>query len=118
MEYGLSEFDFWNMTIAEIKRYVEAKKKIQEREAKEKAANDYVLADLIGRSISRIYSASAKMPQIGEVYPHLFDNEEIEEQRQQKKEELSILRFKQFAQSHNQKYKGKVNNKDERTVSN
>ena len=70
----------------------------------EKASFDYIQAELIGRSIARLYSSSARMPQIQEVYPSLFDNEEIEKQRQQKKMELSVLRFKTFAQTYNKKY--------------
>ena len=94
------------MTIAELKRAIEAKKRSQKREAEEKASYDYILADLIGRSIARIYNSSAKMPDIATVYPSLFNTQEIEEQRAAKQAELSILRFKQFANFHNQKYKG------------
>lgn len=105
MEYGITEEEFWNMTLAELIRAVDAKKKIQKREAQEKAANDYILADLIGRSVARIYSSTTQLPAISEAYPSLFDSQELEEQRQQKQMELSALRFKQFAQSHNKKFR-------------
>lgn len=104
MDYGLSEFDFWNMTLAEIMRYIDSKKRIQKLEQQEKASFDYILADLIGKSIARIYSSSNQMPQIAEAYPSLFVTEEIEEKIQEKKDELSVLRFKQFAQSYNKRY--------------
>ena len=94
------------MTIAELKRAIEAKKRSQKREAEEKASYDYILADLIGRSIARIYNSSAKMPGIATVYPSLFNSAELEEQRAAKQAELSAARFKQFANFHNQKYKG------------
>ena len=45
------------------------------------------------------------MPQLYEAYPTLFDSDELEEQKQQKKTELSIMRFKQFAQTYNNRYK-------------
>lgn len=93
------------MTLAEIIRAIESKKRVQLLEAKQKAINDYQLADMIGRSIARIYSSSAQMPEISEVYPSLFDSEEIEEQRQKKKDELTAARFRQFAQIHNSKLK-------------
>lgn len=105
MEYGITENEFWNMTLAELMRYVDAKKKIQEREAKERASYDYILADLIGRSVARIYSSSTTYPHISEVYPALFDSQELEEQKQQKQMEASIARFKQFTQSHNKKFR-------------
>lgn len=76
-----------------------------EAEERKKASYDYILADLIGRSISRVYNSSNKMPSIYEVYPTLFGAEEIEEKGQQKKDEISALRFKQFTQSYNNRYK-------------
>lgn len=94
------------MTIAELQRAVESKKRIMKRESQEKAAADYILADLIGRSVDRIYSASARYPDINSVYPNLFNNEQVEEVKSAQKQELSALRFKQFAQSYNKKFKG------------
>jgi hypothetical protein len=93
------------MTLAEINRAVEAKQKIQKEELQYKASMDYTLADLIGRSIARIHSSSAKMPTLAEAYPSLFDKEEVEENIQQKKDELYALRIKQFAQSFNSRFK-------------
>ena len=102
---GISEYDFWNFTLAELIRAVDSKKRIQKEEARNKANFDYLLADLIGRSVSRVYSSSATMPTIDAVYPSLFDSEEVQEIKQQKKDELSALRFKHFAESHNRKFK-------------
>lgn len=93
------------MTLAELNRLVESKKRIQKREAQEKASFDYILADLIGRSISRIHSSSATLPRLADAYPALFDSEVIEERVQERRNELSALRFKQFANSFNKKYK-------------
>lgn len=93
------------MSIAEIERAIASKKRVMKREAQEKASFDYILADLIGRSVGRIYSSSTTIPEIAAVYPSLFDNQEIEDQRAAKKAELSALRFKQFAESFNKKFK-------------
>lgn len=109
MDYGLTEWEFWDMTILELKRAIESKKRIKERELKDRATFDYLLADTIGRSIARLYSSSHKMPTIAEIYPSLFSPEEIEEKLQEKREELSILRLKQFAQSYNKKHKEVLN---------
>ena len=94
------------MTIAELKRALASKVRITKLRAQEKASYDYILSDLIGKSVSRIYSSSAKMPDISEVYPTLFESKDIQEKKRAKKAELSALRFKQFANSHNQKFKG------------
>lgn len=91
------------MTLAEVIREIESYKRIEKRKAQEKASFDYILADLIGRSVSRIHSSSNHLPKLAEIYPSLFEAEEIEEQIQQKKDELSAIRFKQFAQAFNKK---------------
>lgn len=104
LDSGITEYEFWNMTIAELERAFQSKRRIQEAKEKEKAIYDYILADLIGRSIARMQSSANHMPEIGEAYPWLFDSEEVQEQKQAKKDELSALRFKLFAQSHNKKF--------------
>lgn len=93
------------MTLAEINRAVEAKKKIQKEELQMRASMDYNLADLIGRSIARLYSSTAQMPTLAEAYPSLFSKKEEEQRIQEKKHELSALRFKQFVQSFNKQFK-------------
>lgn len=92
------------MTIAELERAVESKKRMMKYQQQEKAAFDYTLADLIGRSVARVYSSSNQLPPIYEVYPTLFDSETIKESRQEKIDELSALRFKQFAASFNKRF--------------
>lgn len=107
LDWGIPEAQFWSSTLAELTRLIESKKRIQKREYQDKAHFDYVMADLIGRSFARIYSSSNKLPDIAEVYPTLFDVEEVQMKRQEKKDELSVLRFKQFAQSYNDGLKNK-----------
>lgn len=106
LDYGITEYDFWNMTIVEIERAINSKRRVKKIEAQEKASFDYILADLIGKSVSRIYNSSNKIPEINEVYPSLFASQEVEEQRAAKRDELSALRFRQFANAHNKKYMG------------
>ena len=112
LDYGISEHDFWEMTIAELERAINSKKRVQKREAQERASFDYILADLVGRSISRIYNSTNNIPSISEVYPTLFDSKEYEEAKSVKQDELSARRFRQYAQSFNKRFKG-VSNKDE-----
>lgn len=98
------------MTIAELERAVKSKRRVikqqAEADAKMRASFDYILADLVGRSVARIYSNSAKLPELAQAYPSLFDTEEMEEARARKRDELSALRFRQFAQSFNKKLGG------------
>ena len=105
MYYGITEHEFWDMTLAELNRAVDNKKKIQKEELQLKASMDYVLADLIGRSIARLHSSSAQMPSLADAYPSLFSKQEEQEKVQQKKEELYALRFKQFVKSFNSRFK-------------
>ena len=108
LDYGIDETNYWNMTLAEVIRSIESKKRKQKLQAQERASYDYILADLIGRSVSRIYSNSTRLPQIYEVYPTLFDGVEMEEQKQKKQMEISAIRFKLFAQSYNKKHTTEV----------
>ena len=110
LDFGISEHEFWDLTLGELERAFDSKRRIQLREAQERASFDYALAELIGRSINRIYSSSATMPEIYEVYPTLFDSKEAQEQKQTKIAELSALRFKQFANFHNKKINKEVAN--------
>lgn len=94
------------MTLAELGRAIESKQRIHKRELQEKAQMDYILADAIGRSVSRIYSG--KFPSLLELYPTLFADkqEEIARQEEERRAELSAIRFKQFANSFNKRFKG------------
>ena len=98
------------MTLAELERAIASKRRLQKVQAQEKATFDYLLADLIGRSVARIQSSANKMPEIAEVYPSLFDSEEIKQQKQEKQAELSALRFKLFAESYNKRFHKEVAN--------
>lgn len=92
------------MTLLELDNYMRSRQRVYLKESREKATLDYILGDLIGKSIARIYNQSNKYPDIGDVYPTLFDSEEIKAKKQEKQAELSALRFKQFAQSFNTKF--------------
>ena len=91
------------MTIAEIDRALESKKRVMLVDRKQAAINIYVLADLIGYSTARIHNSSNKMPAIADIFPSLFSNEE----EQERQEQLQVERFKaqleQFANAHNKK---------------
>lgn len=93
------------MTFAELTRAIASKQRVEKRKAQEQATYDYILAETIGRSIARLYSSSAKMPDIADVYPTLFDTQAIQQRKQEQTAALSALRFKQFAASYNSRFK-------------
>lgn len=74
-------------------------------ELQEKTSMDYTLADLIGRSVARIYNSSNTIPDIEEVYPTVFDKEELERKRTERRNQLLAIKFKQFAENLNLKFK-------------
>ena len=96
--YGISEQEFWTMTITELQRAVEAKQKVEKLNLKQKAIYDYKLANLIAIGFAN------KLPEIWEMYPTLFDSEEEIQKREQKQAELSALRFINFAESFNKRF--------------
>lgn len=99
------------MTLAELERWFTSRRRVERARLQEKATFDYLLADLMGYSFARTQSSANKMPEIGEEYPSLFDTKEIQEKKAEKKAELSVLRFKLFAEAHNEKFKKEgVNN--------
>ena len=92
----------------EYLRYMKSKKRVEKSKLQERAMMDWFLADLIGKSIRRLYSNSAKLPEFQDYYSVFFNEEQkedIEQKKQERKDELSALRFKQFAHSHNQNFK-------------
>lgn len=95
------------MTLAELTRTMDSKRRINKREAQEKASYDYILADLIGKSMARIYSKDAKYPQIYEAYPSIFDKKEWEQAQAEHSFKVSANRMRQFAESFNKNYKNK-----------
>lgn len=96
---GLDEFQFWDMTIAEVVRWQEGAM----WRLKSKAQYDYILADLIGISAGRMMSKDVKYPALEDVYPNLFNDDKQEEEHDDDAEIATnnINRFLQFAMAHN-----------------
>lgn len=110
LDYGITELDFWEMTPAEITRSIESKNRVRKIESQERASYDYILASLITKGVSIVLGSKESFPQIQEAYPKLFDDlQEIrEEEIQQKKIDLSVIRLKQFTQSWNDRFHKEV----------
>ena len=98
---GLSEFDFWNMTVSEIERYLKG----ASWRYKTQAQMDYTLATLIGNAVSCVFGGG-DMLAIEEAYPSLFEIELQEKQtaiEAEKKMMNSVNNFLEFAKRHNSK---------------
>ena len=107
LDFGISEFDFWEMTPGEVNRSIQSKIRVRKIQSQEQASYDYILANLIVKGFGITMGGKGSFPTIEEAYPGIFDdrmqarNEEIQKQKMN----LSALRFKQFAQSYNSKFK-------------
>lgn len=97
IKIGIKEKEFWEMTIAEVKREIEGYNYRQQV----KASYDYQLANLIGISVGRCLSKSVKFPEIEDCYPSLFDKKETQEMREQKEKEKGVIDFMAFVAKHN-----------------
>jgi hypothetical protein len=106
LDYGISEFDFWNMTLREIERAIKSRMRMRKIEAQEKATYDYIQATLIIRGVGIALGSKEDYPTVEQSYPGIFEDmvEKQQQELQQKRDELSALRFRQFAQSYNKRF--------------
>lgn len=110
LDCGIKEVEFWDMTFAEVNRAIQSRNRVFKQQEKEKANYDYVLASLIVKGVSITLGSKQSFPTIQEAYAGVFEDQEEKEQEaiQEQKDKLSALRFLQFAQSYNNKFKKEV----------
>jgi hypothetical protein len=110
LDWGISEEEFWNMTIGELDRAISSKQRQDKHRLKERATMDYTLALMIGRAV-RGGDEEHPFPELYEVYPNLFFEEAIkrEEEKEKQQAELSAIRFMRFAKSFNSKFDKEAN---------
>lgn len=110
LDYGISEEQFWNMTIGELDRLVSSRRRVDKYRLKERATMDYTLALMIGKAV-RGSDEEHPFPDLYEVYPELFLEEAVtrEEKKREQQAQLSAIRFIQFAESFNAKYDKEAN---------
>lgn len=106
LDYGISEFDFWNMTLREIENYILSRQRVRKMEAQEKATYDYIQSTLIIKGVGMVLGSKQEFPSVEQAYPGIFEDlvEKKQDELQKAKDELSALRFRQFAQSYNSKF--------------
>ena len=109
LDADIKEAAFWEMTPAELGRAIESFNRRKKLELQNKASFDYIQANMIIKGVSIVLGDKSHLPSIEETYPSLFTEHMFQEQEkiQQRKDELSALRFKQFAQSYNERFKNK-----------
>lgn len=113
LDWGITEFTFWEMTIEEVRRAVDSKRRVKKYEDREKAYFDYTQALLITKGMAKAMGGSkADYPTLEDAYPEIFkeDTTEYQAKVEEQKIILSALRFKQFTQSFNKKFNKEVAN--------
>lgn len=109
---GISEAEFWEMTVGEAVRACDA----YTDRRKDMAYFAYTNAMAIGGFIASMFS-SGSPPTISEIYPELFPEEEQEEVKQEIEREIRMTRseanFIKFATAYNQRYEANGNRKSE-----
>ena len=86
-QYGLTEEQFYHLTIGEIRRLAESYYLNQRERLKEQAEMDYIQARVIASNVSSILSDKNKPPLLEEVYGHLFTEDEIEKMKTSREEQ-------------------------------
>ena len=104
MSIGMREEDFYNSTIKQVTRYVEAHNKQQENQLQEKAFFDYQLANLIGLSVARLLSKDAKYPTFEKAYPFI-SNAQPKEVDEEWEMEVQHNKIREWAEQMNKKFK-------------
>ena len=111
INFGLEESKFWDMTVAELQRYIDGAM----WRLKQRASFDYTLANLIGISNARLLSSDVDYPSLENAYSTLFADEISKAEADRKAEEIAIQnstnRFLEFAKKHNTKVRREVGDK-------
>ena len=104
LQYGLSVFDFWNMTLKEILAYLKA---VQEQE-KTKRQDLYLQASLTANFVGSIINGKP-IPPIHQVFPELY--QELAQKERAEQDYKAMMLYKEqmldFANYHNKRRQAK-----------
>ena len=89
LEAGMDENEFWDSTYREVLNYMRAYRERRELEFRDTITTNHILGDLIGISVSRLFSKDAKYPSVLEMFPKLFGEEGEKLVKEQKEKELN-----------------------------
>lgn len=96
---GLSEFDYWRMTVGEVSRWVDSYNFQYRQHLKDNIQTQYMASMVIVKGVNKVLTGKGDIPTINELYPELFPEEAIIEERTKK----SIANFLNFANSFNKR---------------
>ena len=102
LEAGITEEFFWNSTYGEMLRYMTAYSNRLLRERQDRASFDYQLSNLIGISVSRLFSSDSHFPDLYEAYPTIFEKPSEAEESYAKAMELKA-RMMEYTEHHRAK---------------
>ena len=102
LQCGISIFDFYDMTFAEVQAVINAYFTKQKRELQQTASMVYAEASLTAMFVSRLISNKAKILTLYEAFPDLFKEEiKAEEKARQNEEKMAFLKF---VERHNKEF--------------
>lgn len=86
-QYGLTEEQFYRLTVGEMKQLAESYHLEEKEHFKRQAEMDYIQSNLIASNVSTIFSNKNKILSFEEVYGHLFTEDEIEKMKTSREEQ-------------------------------
>lgn len=86
IQFGLTEKQFYSMTLAEVIRFSESIEPQRIRQLKEQALMDYTHAELIALNVGCLLSKKAKVPMMEDVYAHLYTDDELQKMKASREE--------------------------------
>lgn len=102
----MKESEFWELSFGEVVRHIKAYSKRQTEQIKLRAVYDYKLASATAAMISTMFSSSPVSIEFEDVYPEFKEKvKKIEEPVVDKRTQLNVARFMEFAKNHNKKRK-------------
>lgn len=108
LQCGISIFDFYDMTFAEVRIVINAYFEKQKRELQQTASMVYAEASLTAMFVGKLISEKAKVLTLYQAFPELFKEEiKAEEKARQEEEKMALLKF---VERHNKEYNNALQN--------
>lgn len=108
LQCGISIFDFYDMTFAEVRIVINAYFDKQKRELQQTASMVYAEASLTAMFVGRLISDKTKVLTLYQAFPELFKEEiKAEEKARESDEKQALLRF---VERHNKEYNNALQN--------
>lgn len=111
MDGGMREETFWDYSVAEIRRWLDAWARREKRLMQRTARENYALAAMIGAAVTQVLGGSA-YPSLETFYPDLFTDEKEhkpEEPQIDAKTAASIANILNFAAAWNRRKEAEDN---------